>query len=377
MSSVPEKELISIEDLAMHVKNKLDIKEKPKGKKDAKIKNNLIAIYAFNATGKTRLTNILSGVENDHELDYSAIQYLCYNAFFEDLFTWDNDDYSLRFDKNSWLIQYIIEQGLDGNIVNSFREIIDSNVEPSFNFSEGFVTFNVVSGDNNSATNIKISRGEESVLIWCVFYTVLETSLEELNTKQKDRTTQIFNNLQYIIIDDPVSSIDDTKIITLAIKLVDMIKGYNGSSVHFLIATHHALFYNVIVNSFKHNNRIKSTHYLLAKDHYKYTLTHQGDAPFAYHLTIKGIIEDAITKNNIERYHFNLFRNLLEKTANFLGYSNWYDCIDNKDRGEFTKLLNLYSHSRLSDLESREIPREEKDLFIDVFNRFIKDFKWK
>ena len=89
------------------------------------------------------------------------------------------------------------------------------------------------------------------MLIWSVFYTVLETAIDALNTPEVDnRSTQAFNDLQYIIIDDPVSSIDDTKIITMAIKLIEAIKLYQGNTVKFLITTHHALFYNVLVNSF-------------------------------------------------------------------------------------------------------------------------------
>ena len=48
-------------------------------------------IYAFNGTGKTRLSlefkNLLSGIGEEDQ--YNKILY--YNAFTEDLFYWDND----------------------------------------------------------------------------------------------------------------------------------------------------------------------------------------------------------------------------------------------------------------------------------------------
>jgi hypothetical protein len=104
--------------------------------------------------------------------------------------------------------------------------------------------------------------------------------------KKDSRTTDIFNDLEYIIIDDPVSSIDDTRIITLAVKLGHLIKNdhiaeyleitkkelekeklaqdvienklkeirteeYSELKLKFLLTTHHALYYNVIVNSFR------------------------------------------------------------------------------------------------------------------------------
>ncbi|UOD35856.1 hypothetical protein DSN97_03585 [Deferribacteraceae bacterium V6Fe1] len=102
-----------------------------------------------------------------------------------------------------------------------------------------------------------------------------------------------------------------------------------------------------------------------------------NDSPFGYHLIIKDEIQNAINTGNIKKYHFNLFRSLLEKTANFLGYNNWADCIKDENRLESTKVLNLYSHDRLSDLENKELSKESKQLFIDTFNGFLKEYKWK
>lgn len=107
----------------------------------------------------------------------------------------------------------------------------------------------------------------------------------------------------------------------MAIKLIEAIKLYQGNTVKFLITTHHALFYNILVNSFKRierNRECKFKSYSLSKDNYIFNLSEQGDSPFAYHLSIKELINNAIDSNSIEKYHFNLFRNLLEKTSNFL-----------------------------------------------------------
>lgn len=364
-------EFTSIETLAEAIKIKLDA---PTTKKK------IVALYAFNATGKTRLANILSESGNSDEAESETTQVLCYGAFLEDMFKWDNGNYILTFNPNSsanrWIINLIVDQGLEGAIVGNFKDIINSNIEPLFDFENGFVTFNVVSGNGNSETNIKISRGEESILIWSIFYTVLQTAIDALNTDESNRTTQIFNDLKYVIIDDPVLSIDDTKIITMAIKLIDAIQSYQNNAVKFFITTHHALFYNVLVNSFKRNNTCNLKYYILLKDNYTFKLSDQGDAPFAYHLTVKAIIQNAIENDSIEKYHFNLFRNLLEKTANFFGYRNWDDCIIGENKKEFTKLLNLYSHGKLSELESRELYNEEKTLLRETFNAFIGNFKW-
>lgn len=360
-------EFDSIEDVAEEIKNKLD---KDTGKKK------ILALYAFNSTGKTRISNILNNKDSEDEEDIKKV--LCYNIFLEDIFSWNNDDYILRFDKNSWISKFVLDQGLENNIIGNFKSIIDYKIEPSFDFDEGEVIFNFVSGDSNSRNNIKISKGEESVFIWSFFYTILEIAIESLND-DINKTTSTFDDLEYVIIDDPVSSIDDTKIIAIAIKLVELIKACNNKKIKFLITTHHALFYNVLVNSFKNKkekNPYNFDNYILSKDNYIFKFLKQNDSPFSYHLIIKNIIERAIKDNDIKRYHFNLFRNLLEKTSNFLGYNNWSECLSDDNKEKFIRLLNLYSHNKISELESKELPGEDKLIFQQTFNDFISKFKW-
>lgn len=365
-------EFTSIEDLAKSLESTLNVSTP---------KKRVVVLYAFNSTGKTRLSNLLSeisDIQNEEESEVNnEIKVLCYNVFFEDIFKWNNEEYILTFNPKSWIVQLVNEQGLENSIIDNFKDIIRSNVEPTFDLANGKVTFTVASGDDSSESNIKISRGEESVFIWSIFYTILETAINALNTEESERTTSIFNNLKYVIIDDPVSSIDDTKIITIVLKLIQVIKSYKNNAVKFFITTHHALFYNVLVNDFKKNKKCDFESYSLFKDNYILNLSKQNDSPFAYHLSVKNIIQNAIKNNNIEKYHFNLFRNLLEKTSNFLGYSDWTDCIVGDDRQEFIRLLNLYSHSRLSDLESKDLSSQDKNTFQETFNTFIANFKWK
>ena len=93
-------------------------------------------IYAFNGTGKTRLSREFKelvapkNIEGDEDAeDEQGIKVLYYNAFTEDLFYWDND---LDADVNRKLIirpngftdlvlQVLREQGLDGNIISNFQ----------------------------------------------------------------------------------------------------------------------------------------------------------------------------------------------------------------------------------------------------------------
>lgn len=417
-------EFESIDDLAVSIKTKLDT---------ATDKKKVIAVYAFNATWKTRLSNLLDWnnedllleaenwetltTENNEwiELDAEKLKTLCYNAFVEDIFKWDNENYILKFDVNSLIMKVVIEQWLETEIINNFKDIVNTDsfkLEPSFDFLNWEVIFQLASGDDESLTNIKISKGEESIFIWSVFYTILETAISELIIKKDNRSTKIFNDLEYIIIDDPVSSIDDTKIVTLAVKLVHLIKNdhisehleitrkeleeqefaegyinnrlidlraenYSEIKLKFLLTTHHALYYNVLVNSFRQEVRGWTFQsFSMSKNDNKYIFKKQWDSPFSYHLAVKKLIQNAIDSDSVEKYHFNLFRALLEKTSNFLGYKDFYDCITWDNKQESTRLLNHYSHNRLSDLESNELSNRDIQLFTQAFNQFIENFKY-
>ncbi len=362
-------EFDSIEALAEEIRSKLDL---------ATDKKKVIAMYAFNATGKTRLTGMLSESSDENEEENDQITVLCYNAFIEDMFTWDNEAYTLSFNQNSWIIKLITEQGLENEIVDNFKELISSKIEPVFDFENGKVTFSITTGDDENSDNIKVSRSEESMLIWSIFYTVLDAAIEALNTNEEDRTTSVFNSLKYIIIDDPVSSVDDTRIIAMAIKLIDRVKEVEGSNLKFFLTTHHALFFNILVNSFRRDANFSFKSFRLSQNlDRKLRLEKQGDAPFSYHLVIKHILQEAIQNDCIEKYHFNLFRNLVEKTSNFLGYGNWDECLAEEKKTEFRRALNVYSHSRLSDLESRGVSQDDKVLLQEMFNTFITTYKWK
>jgi hypothetical protein len=370
-------EFNSIEDLAGAVKNKLapNIVDRVRGIV-AKDKKKIVALYAFNSTGKTRLSNEFELLNNEEGEEYKY-KVLCYNAFLEDLFKWDNESYILSFDKNSWVASLISEEGLERKIIDNFNAVVTSKIEPSFDLEKGEITFNIASGDDESIKNIKSSKSEESILIWSIFYTIVETAIEVLNDEKENRTTQKFNDLEYIIVDDPVSSIDDTKIISMAIKLIESINSSTNRDVKFFITTHHALYYNILHNSFRKNKDYKYIGYILQKNNTALELREQkNDTPFAYHLLVMDEIKKAIDVNNIQKFHFNLFRSLLEKTANFLGYTNFENCIKEDKRDGFKRILHLHSHGKLSELENSSVSNEDKELFKETFNEFIENFKY-
>lgn len=360
---MPKKKFTAIEDVLTDIKTDLDTPN-PQNPEATKVS----VLFACNASGKTRLSKLFADQHDEHVLYY--------NAFTEDLFAWDNTDYVLKIDTSAWLFKFIQEQGLDRRIIDNFQKFTGSKLEPAFDFAQGQVTFALHTGDEEAPENIKISRGEESVFIWSVFYTVLDIAIDTLNEPVEDRSTEDFNDIQYIMIDDPVSSMDDTRIITVALDLAELIAKSKGQ-LKFLVTTHHALFFNVLFNAKKKNWNRKN--YILSKSGTDIILKIQpNDSPFAYHHVIKHEIEKAINDNDVKKYHFNLFRALLEKTANFLGYADgWKKCLQGTDaEAGFVKALDHYSHNSLSDLESKDLSEDDKQSFKRAFETFMQEFKW-
>jgi len=337
-------------------------------------------LYAFNATGKTRLSMEFKNLVNDYKGGEIIKHVIYYNAFTEDLFSWDNDlendnERKLKINKNSKFIELIERQGKENEIAERFKEFTFSKIEPNVNTNTGEITFSLPTGDEKAIENIKISKGEESIFIWTVFFVLMETIIAELNIDEiSDRSTDEFNPIQYIFIDDPISSLDDNHAIDIALELKHIIGSSKNEDLHFIISTHHSLFYNVL-----HTEMTNAKKFWLGKNEDKYSMIElqNNETPFGYHLLLKDEIKRAIDNNMIKRYHFNLMRNLLEKTAHFLGYSSWKDLINEDDKDPYIKRINLYSHSNHSALEVKELEYYEKEFLKRIYEKFILEYKWK
>lgn len=101
-------------------------------------------IYAFNGTGKTRLSRefkCLVEPKSDtepHKIGLESKKILFYNAFTEDLFYWDNDienDVALKLKIHpniftKWIFE---EQGQDTNIIKIFQHYTEEKLISHFN----------------------------------------------------------------------------------------------------------------------------------------------------------------------------------------------------------------------------------------------------
>jgi wobble nucleotide-excising tRNase len=346
-------------------------------------------IYAFNGTGKTRLSREfkkLIAPKNQEEQEVVVqpkIKIMYYNAFTEDLFYWDNDllndeDRKLKIQPNGYTGWILKDQGQEPNITAHFQRYTNDKLTPKFSEDFSEVRFSFERGNYEPSEFVKISKGEESCFIWSIFYSLLAQTINVLNVLEvADRETNQFNDLQYVFIDDPVSSLDDNHLIELAVNLAELIRKSNG--LKFVISTHNPLFYNVLFNEL--NLRNNNGCYMLSKnDDDTYNLTNKsGDSnkSFSYHLYLIHTIEEAIKSNSVEKYHFMLLRNLYEKTANFLGYPKWSDLLPDDKQTYYNRVIQFTSHSTLSNEAVPDPTVPEKNTVKFLLDHLIDNNYWK
>lgn len=362
--------------------------------KDANKKVQLI--YAFNGTGKTRLSRefkkLIAPKSPETEEEETKIKIMYYNAFTEDLFYWDNDldndvDRKLKIQPNGYTHWILQDQGQEPNITAHFQRYTNDKLTPHFNEDFSEVRFSFERGDDSGSEYVKVSKGEESCFIWSVFYSLLEQTINVLNVAEEtDRETDQFNDLQYVFIDDPVSSLDDTHLIELAVNIAELIKS-DQSDLKFIITTHNPLFYNVLFNEF--NNTDSSSGYKVkhcAKRRFEklsdgtYLLNDQpSDSPFSYHLFLLSELDKAIQPSgNIQKYHFNFLRNILEKMSTFLGYNKWRDLLPEESReAYYNRIINLSSHGKFSGEEISIIHDNDKRVLEYLVNQIKTNYRFK
>ncbi|MGA1386656.1 MAG: anticodon nuclease, partial [Flavobacteriaceae bacterium] len=157
-------------------------------------------IYAFNGTGKTRLSREFKqlivpraeGNGGDNEADLPELvgrKILYYNAFTEDLFYWDNDlaqdaDPKLKIQPNLFTNWVLRDQGQDQNIITNFQHYTNERLTPLFSSDFSEVSFSLERGDDEYSGKLKISKSEESSFIWSIFYTLLEQVISILNVAE-------------------------------------------------------------------------------------------------------------------------------------------------------------------------------------------------
>jgi hypothetical protein len=334
-----------------------------------------VLLFAFNRTGKTRLS--MSFKEAGKNGDVRDTLY--FNAFTEDLFSWDNDldndtQRVLRINQQSRFFDGLQTLEMESRIKPLLERYADFNFVINYdNWSVLF--YREVDNDNNTLP-IKVSRGEENIFVWCFFLAVAQLAVDA-------DEGAAYHWVRYLYIDDPISSLDDHNAIAVASHLAQLLKSANGK-IKTVISTHHALFFNVMWNEL--NEKKKLQPYFLSRNNDandstgEYTLRYTGATPFFHHVAMLKELYEAAESGDLYTYHFNILRGVLEKAATFHGFKNFSACIKQQDNDEdgvlHARIINILSHGNYSLYEPREMQEENKQHFRRILNDFMDNYRF-
>ena len=348
-------EFDSIADIAAHLRGILAEKD-------------FVLLYAYNGTGKTRLSMAFKDLGKQDV----ARDCLYYNAYTEDLFFWENDlsgnsERFLCINSSSRFFAGLEELEMENRIRPFLQRYAD------FDFFIDYATWRInfvrelrVGDRTETVEHIKVSRGEENLFIWCFFLAILDLAIDGEGA---------YSWVNYAYIDDPISSLDDNNAIMVASDLSRLLQKPERR-LKCVLSTHHSLFFNVMCNELKRKN--SSTFFLFADPtSAKYRLQDTGDSPFLNHVAMVRELKEAADSGRIYTYHFNMLRNVLERTSSFFGFHDFSRCITGiEDEVLFSRALNLLSHGSYSVFEPREMVQDSKDLFVRILNGFLARYEF-
>jgi len=353
-----------LDALAQHLRDRLQEKK-------------VILIFAYNGTGKTRLSMAFKdlGKHGDQR------DTLYFNAFTEDLFTWDNDlendsERVLKMNTASRFFNGLPELEMENRIKPFLNRYADFDFKIDYEHNtirflrEERVKNERGEWETQTHEDIKISRGEENIFIWCFFLAIAQLAIDG---------QRAYEWVKYLYIDDPISSLDENNAIAVAAHLAQMLKGQDR--IKAVISSHHSLFFNVLCNEWRNQIRRKSVlNLFLRKTVSGYELNNTNDTPRFYHVAMLKELHKAAESGELYTYHFTILRSIMEKTATFHGYNNVGDIIkrdpDDEDGILHHRYVQLLSHGNYSLFEPVEMMEENKQIFRKILNDFMENYRF-
>ena len=340
------------------------------------LNENIVLIYAFNATGKTRLSVAYKNATKDLESGKHTGVY--YNAFSEDLFVWDNDE------GNDGLN---IKLTIEASSLNQFHSFLYENPEmvmeklalydPKYRFrfntyqdlEKGIETITFYVKDDEG-TAIKISRGEERIFVWCFYLALLE-----VDGWADEQDAHIF-------IDDPVSSLDEHNIFITADTLFHQIESHYKKK-RIIITTHHIVLFSILANRLTKGE--KSGRYknltavrILKRVGKELVLETLKNNVLLFHLHLLEVLDEA-SKGQLYTYHFALLRQLLENIASFLGTGRTSHTlsqigVDNPD--DAATVINTHSHKSAYYYQTEIMNDTDQNYFNDILTKIHEKYQF-
>lgn len=376
---------------------------------------NCALVFAYNGTGKTRLSYDFAHYGRKENAPQHT---LYYNAYTEDLFTWDNDfenntEHHLLINQNSSLIQGLAGYALSVKLRKYLQVFADIDFE--FHYDEGneeipdYVVFSkkikqrvkingVFNEIEDEVENIKISRGEERLFVWCFFRCILDQVIEG-NVAYKD--------IEYIYIDDPMSSLDDNNVIAFAEQLYSMIRQQlkqetdaqkSGKEdfrrIKFVVSSHHALFFHTMLHGLIGDKKLgrfylsrnKLTNQLVLKD------MSDNNSPFYYNVAMMSEIKKAIETDKLYTFHFTVLRSVMEKIKEFFGHRDFTVILEGITYKGETYDQTAFSQDELIEFYSRVVNvlthqgsmftpalmnEDNKELATAIFNHLVSKYHFE
>ena len=367
---------------------------------------NCALVFAYNGTGKTRLSYDFAHYGRGENAPQHT---LYYNAYTEDLFTWDNDlenntNHHLLINQNSALIQGLAGSNFSeplGKYLQVFTDIDfkfhydEQNAEiPDYVvFSKKIKKKKRVQGEwkdvETEIENIKISRGEERLFVWCFFRCILDQVVGE---------TEAYKNIEYIYIDDPMSSLDDNNVIAFAEQLYSVIRtqfkkeleAYKAGRqdyrrIKFVVSSHHALFFHTMLHGLSADRKLGKFYLSRDKETNRVTLKSMSDnTPFYYNVAMMSEIQRAIKNGKLYTYHFTVLRSVMEKIKEFFGHNDFSyilegityrgEVFDKEELAEFySRVMNVLTHQG-SMFSPTLMNDDNKQLATAIFNHLVAKY---
>ena len=376
---------------------------------------NCALVFAYNGTGKTRLSYDFAHYGRKENAPQHT---LYYNAYTEDLFTWDNDfenntEHHLLINQDSSLIQGLAGYALSVKLRKYLQVFTDIDFE--FHYDEeneeipDYVVFSKkikhsvkINGEWNEiedeVENIKISRGEERLFVWCFFRCILDQVIEG-NVAYKD--------IEYIYIDDPMSSLDDNNVIAFAEQLYSMIRQQlkketdaqkagkeDFRRIKFVVSSHHALFFHTMLHGLIGDKKLgrfylsrnKLTNQLVLKD------MSDNNSPFYYNVAMMSEIKKAIETDKLYTFHFTVLRSVMEKIKEFFGHRDFSFILEGITYKGETYDQTAFSQDELIEFYSRVVNvlthqgsmftpalmnEDNKELATAIFNHLVSKYHFE
>lgn len=349
-----------------------------------------VLLYAHNGTGKTRLSTAFKNIgkrlvtsaltteagellttEEEESLVADVLQgdTLYFNAFTEDLFSWENDldndtERYLKLNTHSSFFNGLESMEMDTRIREKLSPFCDFDFRIDTDQWEVRFSREVFEdGEQKLFQNIKISRGEENCFVWCFFLAIAQLAID---------AAEAYDWVKYIYIDDPVSSLDEQNAITVAGNLAKLIKDTENAT-KFIISTHHNLFFNVLFNEL---SRAVKTCLSLDRSDMTYRLRKTGEDAVFGHIHELIELKSALDRDELCGHHFNRLRSILEKAAVFHGHAKFEVCLKapqgDHDEAVYKRLINILSHGTYSLYAPRKLEPENKRHFSRILSDFIE-----